>query len=299
MPEGRIPKLRHEQILRYEEILRVVRAAVSLGVRKVRVTGGEPLVRKGIDHFLSRLHDLEGIQEVTLTTNGVALAAHLDRLWDAGVRRLNISLDTVRPERFRILSGADAYHRVWNAVRAAHERGFSPIKLNAVMIRGINDDELKALAALSLQWPFHVRFIECMPLGDRRLGDGVPLCTDEMIRRVGELGDLIPVASRPGDGPAQRFRLEGAPGEVGFISAMSRHFCDRCNRLRLTASGGLRPCLLSDRQVDVKADLRAGCSDRTLRERIREAVRMKGREHALVRGPGCRRVRTQMSSIGG
>lgn len=296
MPGQPVSRLSHHDILRYEEILRVVRAGVALGVRKVRVTGGDPLVRKGIGNFLRTLRAVEGLEEVTLTTNGLLLRDHLETIRSAGIRRLNISLDTLKPDRFWEITGRNAWKRVWSAVLEAHRMGFSPIKINVVVLRGVNDDELRDLAALSLRWPFHIRFIECMPIGAGMAAGDHPVTVEEMKRKLVELGDWVPLQSDPRDGPAERYRLEGAPGEIGFIGAISRHFCDRCNRLRLTASGGLRPCLLSDRQFDLRALLRSGATDAAVRSAFIEAVRSKGERHAVAAGrtPG-----TRMSAIGG
>ncbi|MCG6892525.1 MAG: GTP 3',8-cyclase MoaA [Desulfobacteraceae bacterium] len=296
MPGQPISRLSHDEILRYEEILRIVRTAVALGVRKVRVTGGDPLVRRGIGGFLRSLSGISGLEEVTLTTNGLLLNEHLETILSAGIRRLNISLDTLKPERFRDITGRDEWARVWAAIGKAHRMGFSPIKLNVVVLRGINDDELQDLAALSLQWPFHIRFIECMPMGSGVASHGPPVTIDEMKVQVAGLGDWTQLQSHPNDGPAERYRMEGAPGEIGFIGAISHHFCHRCNRLRLTASGGLRPCLLADHQFDLKSLIRAGGTDDEIRKLFLEAVRSKREHHAVAAGE---RTSGQMSAIGG
>jgi cyclic pyranopterin phosphate synthase len=298
LPCDDIPRLAHEQILRYEEILRIVRVGVGLGISKVRVTGGEPLVRKGIYAFLAELSRLPGIRDLSLTTNGVLLAEHIDELWSAGVSRINVSLDTLTPARYRQITGMDAFQRVWDGIRAAQSRGFSPIKLNVVALRGVNEDELVALARLSLESPLHVRFIEFMPIGQSRIEAQTPLLVPEIRERIGVLGKLCAVERSEMDGPAQRFRFEGARGEIGFIPAISHQFCRRCNRLRLTASGQLRPCLLSDRQEDLKQPLRAGCSDAALAEIFRSATRHKPSDHNLAVGEPAH-VCCQMRSIGG
>ena len=298
LPCEDIPRLAHEEVLRYEEILRIVRVGVRLGISKVRVTGGEPLVRKGIYEFLAGLSRLTEIRDLSLTTNGVLLADHLDELWSAGVSRINISLDTLTPARYRQITGVDAFQRVWDGIRAAEKRGFSPIKLNVVALRGVNDDELVDLARLSLESPLHVRFIEFMPIGQSRIEGKSPLLVPEIQERISVLGKLLPVERTEMDGPAHRYRFEGARGEIGFIPAISHQFCRRCNRLRLTASGQLRPCLLSDRQEDLKGPLRAGCSDAELAEIFFRATRHKPSDHNLAVGEPAH-VCCQMRSIGG
>jgi cyclic pyranopterin phosphate synthase len=298
LPCDDLPRLAHEEVLRYEEILRIVRVGVRLGISKVRVTGGEPLVRKGVLGFLTALARMPQIKDLSLTTNGVRLAQHLDALQAAGVARINISLDTLKPERYRRITGVDAFDTVWAAVRAAHARGFRPIKLNVVALNGINDDELVDLARLSLEYPFHVRFIEFMPIGQSRIEKRPPLLMTEIQERISGLGRLVPVERSEMDGPAHRYRFEGAPGEIGFIPAISHQFCRRCNRLRLTASGQLRPCLLSDRQEDLKGPLRRGCSDADLAEIFFNATRHKPSDHNLAVGEPAH-VCCQMRSIGG
>jgi len=298
LPCEDVPRLPHEAVLRYEEILRIVRVGVRLGISKVRVTGGEPLVRKGVIGFLSELSRIPGVQDLSLTTNGVLLKDRLEALKSAGVSRINISLDTLKPERYRSITGIDAFHAVWEGIRAAHAMGFHPIKLNVVALNGINDDELVDLARLSLDFPFHVRFIEFMPIGHSRIEKRPPLLVPEIQTRIGVLGKLVPVERTEMDGPAHRYRFEGARGEIGFISAISHHFCRRCNRLRLTASGQLRPCLLSDRQEDLKGPLRRGCSDAELADVFFSATRHKPADHNLAVGEPAH-VCCQMRSIGG
>ncbi|RTZ97047.1 MAG: GTP 3',8-cyclase MoaA [Deltaproteobacteria bacterium] len=297
-PDGLIPKLSHEDVLTYEEILRLIRIAVSLGITKVRITGGEPLVRQGVCDFLSQLCRIDGITDVSLTTNGFQLAKYLPRLKDAGVHRLNISLDTLDPEKYRKITGVDGFRQVWSAIELARELGFSPIKINAVALKGYNDDELVDMARLSISQPFHIRFIEYMPIGTANMRKGDYLHTADIKRRLAELGPLLPVKRGTLDGPAERFRFAGAEGEVGFISAMSNHFCDACNRLRLSASGKLRSCLMSDKQKDLRPVLRQGGSDEDLVRVFLASVHAKPARHHLTDPKGTR-VNSQMSSIGG
>ncbi len=298
MPANTTIKLAHEDVLTYEEILRVATVAARIGVTKVRVTGGEPFVRKGAAEFLAKLAQVPGVRETTLTTNAMLLERRLPALAEAGIRRLNISLDTLKPDRFKSITGFDGFERVWSAIMAAHAAGFAPIKINVVAIRGVNDDELADLAALSLQYPFHIRFIEYMPVGHARAAHDQPLLTPEIQARIQTLGRLQPVRRQGNDGPAKRFQFAAAPGEVGFISAMSSHFCQTCNRLRLTASGQLRPCLLSDAQVDLRQPLRAGCDDDALAACFYQAVASKPSHHHLA-ADAKTGVETQMAGIGG
>ncbi len=298
-PRHQVSKLSHEDILSYEEILRLVTIAVPLGISKVRITGGEPLVRKGVHEFIQALHQVGGICDISLTTNGVLLKDNVDALIAAGLRRINISLDTLDPGKFKEITGVDAFDRVWEGIEKSYQAGLSPIKINTVVLRNFNDNELEDIARLSFIFPFHFRFIEYMPIGMSEHETADNLYTPEIKQRLAEkIGELIPVEHQKRDGPAERFRFEGAAGEVGFISAMSHHFCHTCNRLRLTASGQLRSCLLSDHQEDLKTPLRSGASDGALTDIFLKAARMKGVQHGL--NPDTQvRVSGQMSSIGG
>jgi len=298
VPPDRIPKIAHAEILRYEEILRLVRISVSLGVSKVRITGGEPLLRKGVYDFLEQLTQIDGLLDISLTTNAVLLKDNLHKIKAAGIKRINISLDTLNRNKFQKITGYDYYDQIWEGIKLARQIGFDPIKLNVVHLPGINDDELTDFARLSFEHPFHIRFIEYMPMGNSQMLTGRHLLAPEIIKRISSLGKLIPVDQSEKDGPAERFKFETALGEIGFIQPISRHFCARCNRLRLTADGQLRLCLLSDHQIDLKAALRQGCSDGRLAEIFAQAVREKPSEHNLNAGhPG--NVSGQMCSIGG
>lgn len=296
-PTSLVPTLPHAEILSYEEILRVVDVGVGLGISKIRITGGEPLVRRGVFSFLKQLTDIHGLRDVSLTTNGLLLRDNVNRIKEAGIRRINVSLDSLRPERYAHITGRDCFGRVWQGIQKAHANGLSPIKLNVVALRGVNDDELTDLARLSLDYPFHIRFIEYMPMGNAALENTAhTMLTAEIRQRLKPLGPLTPVTRNASDGPAERFRIAGAKGEIGFISAISQHFCHRCNRLRLTASGQLRSCLLSDRQFDLKRVLRSACSDKEVAAVFLDAVQHKPAAHG--KGSGLR-VNGQMSAIGG
>ena len=298
VPRDLVPRLSHDEILTYEEILRVVRVGVKLGISKIRVTGGEPLVRKGVYEFLSELSRIRELTDLSLTTNAVALKDNIHKIKSAGINRINISLDTLNPQKFAKITGVDLFDQVWQGIEGALEIGFQPIKINVVALNGVNDEELLDMAQLSFDYPFHIRFIEYMPIGESQMGNGPLLLAPEIKKRISVLGHLMPVRNSANDGPAQRYRFEGARGEIGFIHALSHHFCDTCNRLRLTARGQLRPCLLSDHHEDIKGPLRSGYSDDQLAGIFFKAVRHKPSDHNLaVKNPT--RVCGQMHSIGG
>ena len=298
VPQDLITRLSHEDILTYEEILHIVTIGISLGVTKVRVTGGEPLVRKGVYEFLAELTRIPGLLDVSLTTNGIYLKDNAEKIRSAGINRINISLDTLNPQKYKQITGKDTFDQVWQGIQTAQDMGFTPIKLNVVALNGVNDDELVEMAKLSFAYPFHVRFIEYMPIGQSRMGNGPLLLAPEIKKRISALGNLVPVQNSKNDGPAKRYRFEGARGEIGFIPALSQHFCDKCNRLRLTASGKLRPCLLSDHQEDIKGPLRSGCSDQELAEIFLKTVDHKPSDHNLA-SHHLVRVCGEMRAIGG
>lgn len=297
-PHHLIPKLPYKEILRYEEILRIVRIGVSLGISKVRITGGEPLIRKDVYDFLEQLTEIEGLLDISLTTNGVLLKDNINKIKSAGIKRINISVDTLSRKKFMQITGYDFFDQIWEGIELARKMGFDPIKLNVVPLKGINDDELIDIAGLSFTHPFHIRFIEYMPIGTNQIDIDRHLLAPEIKKRIDKLGNLIPVERSINDGPAERFKFEGARGEIGFIRPISRHFCNTCNRLRLSASGRLRPCLLSDDQEDLKTLLRKECSDSELAEVFLKAVRHKPYQHKLaVDHPAG--VSAQMCDIGG
>lgn len=299
MPEEGVGFVPHTDILSYEEILRLVRVSTKGGIRKVRLTGGEPLVRKDFISFLERLSDIRELEEITLTTNGILLTEFASDIKRCGICRINVSLDSLRPERFRSITGRDCFERAWSGIRAAEAMSFNPIKINMVVMRGVNDDEILDFARMTLDKPYHIRFIEFMPVG---MSNGWSqerfVSTEEISRRIEALGPLEPLKNSLLDGPAANYKIRGALGEIGLIGALSHHFCDRCNRLRLTADGQLRGCLFSDSEVDVKAALREGRSDDHLLELIRLAVENKPRDHGVLQ-TGPRKCVRPMSSIGG
>ena len=275
LPRQGWEKLPAAEILRYEEFLRLARVAVMAGIRKVRVTGGEPLVRLGAVDFLSRLREVPGLEEIALTTNGLLLADMAPDLFTAGLRHLNLSLDTLSAARYREITGSDSFPQVMAGLWRAMELGFQPLKVNYVVLKGINDDELLDFALLAREHPIQVRFIEFMPAISREHWARHFLPMDEVRRRLQSLGVMEELASQPTAGPALILRPPGFRGNIGFISTVSEHHCHRCNRLRLTAAGSLRPCLFSPVALDLKGPLRQGAGDAELCRLFQEAMAQK------------------------
>ncbi len=302
-PLTEIKVLSHHDILTYEEIYRLINVAVPLGISRVRVTGGEPLVRRGVVDFIATLKSYIGIDDISLTTNGVLLEKMLEPLLAAGKPRLNISLDSLKRERFHRITGNDCWDAVWNGINRAEELGFSPIKINMVPVKGLNDEEVVEFARLTLHRKLHVRFIEFMPIGvhDRWSRD-VCVPIDKIRAAIEhEFGRIVPFPAGTSAGPAVSYQIPGANGVIGFISPISRHFCESCRRLRLTPDGKIRPCLLSDTEIDIKSPLRGGCDDEELERLLRLALEIKPERHYIGdvgdTGVGCsRRI---MSQIGG
>ena len=305
MPKEGVSQLGHEDILRYEEILRIIRITRRVGIVKVRVTGGEPLVRRGVVEFLASLGPL-GLEDISLTTNGILLESFADRIYRAGVGRINVSLDSLDPAKYEQITRGGDLASVLRGLEQANRAGFSPIKINVVAVRGFNDDEALSFARLTLEKPYEIRFIELMPLGGKRDNDQQYVSNDEIMDRISRAGRLIPVEKAHSDGrldgPASRYRLEGARGVIGFISPISHNFCHSCNRLRLTADGGLRTCLMVDGEIDLKTPMRKGCADEDLEQLIRKAIENKPRgQHTEGAGEDCSRRKCvrEMSTIGG
>ncbi|MBW2645336.1 MAG: GTP 3',8-cyclase MoaA [Deltaproteobacteria bacterium] len=290
--------LSHRDILTYEEILAITRASVDLGITKVRITGGEPLIRRDVLHFIRLLCAIPGLKDVSITTNGTLLKDMAGPLFDAGIRRINISLDTLNPLKFRRITRRDHFHEVWDGISAANEAGFSPIKLNVVIIKGLNDTEILQFAALSIQQPYVIRFIEFMPIGETTFWDRRKVMTSEEIRsRLDSLGSLQQVPPSVNDGPAKQYRFENAKGKIGIITPISDNFCGTCNRLRLTADGRIRPCLFSDHEIDIKTPLRKGCTQEEIKRLLKKGIAEKPKRHYA----GCGSITTArpMSKIGG
>lgn len=299
MPPSGLRLGMHEDILSYEEILRVVRVAAAMGVKKVRITGGEPLLRRNVLQLIRAIKAVPGINDLSLTTNGVLLKTMAGALWKAGLRRINVSLDTLNPLKFRKIAGRDHHRNIWEGIAQAEHVGFSPIRLNTVVMRGVNDDELDHFARLAMNRPYAVRFIEYMPVGSLVPWDRSKFMSGAEIKeRLEAFGPLIPVPRSNFDGPSERFRFQYGKGEIGLIGAVSKHFCHTCNRLRLTSDGKLRPCLLADDEVDVKTALRGDCSDGELRRLILGAVARKMETSRLATG-NIHQSGRSMSGIGG
>ncbi len=264
-----------QEILSYEEFLEIIKVALSLGIEKIRLTGGEPLVRKGLVEFVARVAALPGLKDLSLTTNGVLLAEYALPLKKAGLKRVNVSLDTLKPDKYEALCGRPFLPQVLAGIEAALAAGLFPVKINTVVLRGYNDDEIEELARLTLKTPLEVRFIEFMPVGE-----GAPwkheafVPAEEIKERLRELGELRPSPSY-GAGPAKTFSFPGAKGKIGFITAMSDHFCHRCNRLRLTPEGKLRPCLFSDQEIDLKPLVRGQRDRKGLEAAFLKALAIK------------------------
>ncbi len=299
MPEEGVRFIPHNEILTYEEMLHIVRLCAAQGIKKVRLTGGEPLARKGILSFIERLNNVDGLEEITLTTNGVLLKDFAGQLLESGILRVNVSMDTLRPERFRRITGRDYFNQVWEGIEEADKVGLSPIKINIVAMKDMNDDEVLDFARLTYKKPYHVRFIEMMPIGDKNSWSREKfLSIKDILSRLECLGPLNPVESAALDGPARRYVLEGAKGEIGFIGALSNHFCKKCNRLRLTADGNLRGCLFSDQETDIKTALRKGMDDGHLLKLIKDTIINKPIDHGL-NIYNLRKCARPMNSIGG
>ena len=316
MPSEGVEWKAHGDILSFEEIERFAAIAVQEGISKIRLTGGEPLVRKGVVEHVRRLHQLTGLDAIALTTNATLLPRYAKDLREAGLQRVNISLDSLDPDVYARITRGGNLNDALAGLQAAFDAGFDPIKLNVVVVRSLNQDLLR-FAQMTIDRPLHVRFIEYMPVGAAEVGEGchteggietdgwtredtVP--SDEIVARLAEqgaaagLGELVPVTKggAPGGwGPAAYYRFPGALGTIGVISPLSHHFCEECNRLRLTADGRVRPCLFSDDELDVRTVLRSG-SDEDVREVIRRALRDKPENHHERVG-----TTRSMSQIGG
>lgn len=283
MPLEGLEWLRRDDLLRYEEIAEIVGVMAPLGLRRVRLTGGEPLVRRDLARLIEMIRAIPGIDDISLSTNAVLLAERADALRRAGLDRVNVSLDSLRPERVdAIVRRSGSFPRILAGLHAAEAAGFAPIKINVVLIRGTNDDEVADFAAITRERPWHVRFIEVMPTGSNLdLSRDHYLSCAEALERVRTIGTLEPVPGPTGNGPATYYRFPGAPGTIGVISPMSDHFCERCNRMRLTADGQLSPCLFGHLQTDLRSPLRRG---EPLEPLIRETLRIKPERHHLVQG---------------
>lgn len=297
-PEG-VPWIPHESVLTFEEIERIVRATATVGMRKIRITGGEPLVRRGAIQLVARLASIPGINDIAMTTNALLMPQFAKPLAQAGLQRINVSLDTLKPERFARITRCDCLEKVLEGIEAAERAGLAPIKINAVILRGVNDDEVVELARLTVDRPWHVRFIEAMPLGGN-----LPVEEDGYIS-AGEIMEALTALGKPeacegpeGNGPARYFKIPGARGTVGVISPMSHFFCESCNRVRLSADGRLRLCLFDDEEIDLRTPLRRGATSEEIVSIFRKAITTKPQRHHLKVGHSNCSLRA-LSQIGG
>lgn len=282
---SRRPHLPQVNILSYEELYRLAEAAAAAGISKIRISGGEPLERKGVVDFCAMLGSLSGIENLALTTNGVSLSKMARPLKKAGVNRINVSLNTLKYDRFETITGRDRLFEVISGIRQAERAGFYPIKINTAVMRGINDDEVGRIAELTYDHPYHVRFIELMPFEKRRCGHyrDLYMPIGEIIERIPRIDAAQTGPTLIASGPAQTCRLPGAKGKIGFIAPLSWNFCARCNRLRITADGKIRPCLCSETEIDVKTPLRNGATKGDLVTLFHQAIDVKPRRHCLSR----------------
>ena len=283
MPLEGLDWLKRESLLSYEEIASVLRTMAGMGLKKVRITGGEPLVRKDLSHLVRMVADIPGIEDISLSTNAVLLSDQAQELRDSGVRRVNVSLDSLQEERVdAIARRPGSFGRIMEGLDAAEAVGFDPIKINVVLIGGQNDDEIEDFALITRDRPWHIRFIELMPTGSnlQLSADNFVSCQDALAR-IRRMGSIEPVEGPAGNGPATYFRFPGAAGTVGVITPMSHNYCDRCNRMRLTADGQLRPCLFGSLQTNLRDPLRAGAD---LVPIIEETLQIKPERHYLIQG---------------
>ncbi|MFC1892414.1 GTP 3',8-cyclase MoaA [Chloroflexota bacterium] len=284
MPTDGVRIMSHSDILTYEEIHQVVLAAAELGISKVRITGGEPLVRLDLPRLIGMLTQIEAIDDISLTTNGTMLSHHAAELKSAGLRRVNVSLDTLQSDRFEDITRGRSLNSVLEGIEVARSVGLNPVKINMVVMGGINDDELLDFAVKTIEDGWHVRFIEFMPVAGNEFSQRPFIPVSEIKKRLESLGELEPCRPSIGNGPAKYFRFPQGQGTVGFITPVSEHFCFRCNRLRLTADGKLRPCLLAEDEIDMKQPLRSGVSLEKLKQLIEEAIAQKPLCHNLANG---------------
>jgi GTP 3',8-cyclase len=313
MPEEGMVWMNKKELLTFEEITRLVHVFAGLGITKIRLTGGEPLMRNELYILIEKLNRIPGIQDIALTTNGFFLAEQALHLVKAGLKRINVSMDSLDPKIFSVMVRRDYLHKVWEGLDAVEKLPIRPIKINVVLVRGINEHEIEDFARLARTKPFVIRFIEFMPIGshDEWTNDKV-VPTHEIIERINAMGHKLVPVEKPSAGvseklsidlrtihePADRYNFEDGLGEIGFISSVSEPFCSSCNRVRITSDGKLRTCLFSLRELDLKSLLRGGANDETIRDVILDAVWKKEEGH-LINRPGFVRPERTMSQIGG
>lgn len=299
MPEEGVENIGHSGILSLEQIDRVVRVAAKLGVRKVRLTGGEPLVRKNIEQLIGSISQNIEIEDIGLTTNGILFSAMAKELRKAGLKRVNFSLDSLKPERFHYMTRCGELSAVMAAIQQALSLEMTPVKINVVIIHGFNDDEILDFARLAAENPLHVRFIELMPIGDLPFFQAERLMGVDAVKNViTERYELLKGPTVRGSGPAKSYNIRSGKGSIGFISPMSHHFCCECNRIRMTADGKIRGCLFGKREINLKSALQNQLDDREILELIARAIREKPNRHHMTEGWGGDN-RRKMYQIGG
>lgn len=292
MPEGGIDKKEHHEIIRHEEIIKILKASASLGINKVRFTGGEPLIVKGVDRLINETSKINGIEDISITTNGILLNSMVNELKKAGLKRVNISLDSLKEDKFKKITRGGNIQDVFQAIEKCINLGIKPVKINTVLIKGINDDEITDLIKLTKDYPVHVRFIELMPIGEGLNYYDTGFISSEQV--ISEQRELVPLNSNISS-TASLFKLLNSKGTVGFISPLSCKFCSNCNRIRLTSSGTIKPCLHSDTEFDLKKYLD---SEVSLISELKEIIYNKPAEHNLE-NDGKSRSKRDMFEIGG
>lgn len=307
-PEEQFKFIPHEEILRYEEIIEIIREAVDLGITKVRITGGEPLVRKGVENFIKKLKKIEKLEDISLTTNGFFLAEYTKKLKKAGLNRVNVSLDSLQKNKYQKITRGGNLERVLKGIDCAFKEGLFPIKINTVLMKGINDDEIEDFVRLTLERPLNIRFIELMP-SDEKLIDNYKdkfISTLEVKENLAKKYSFNLIDIGSSNGPAKYYKIEGGKGTIGFITALSQHFCQSCNRIRLTSDGKIRPCLFSNQEVDLKKTIREWkdiknnqiLKSKIIKEKIEMAVKIKPKGHEIKEG-SLNNMTFKMSQIGG
>ena len=297
MPSGGIPLINHTDVLRYEEIIKLAHLAYELGFTKFRITGGEPLVRKGVPSLVASISGFGNDIDLSLTTNGVLLSKYTNELKSAGLQRINVSLDTLNREKFKQISRFDLFQDVIDGIKNSIEVGFDPIKINVVVVRSFNYDEILDFVEMTKDQPLWVRFIELMPFSRSELSLEDFVSADEMKDKIETRYNLTLINGTDNSAPAKDYNVEGHEGQIGFIAPLSKKFCDNCNRIRLTADGRLLPCLMSEIEIDIKTPLREGASNNELKDIIQSAMQQKPKEHKLCADGD--KVKRAMSRVGG
>lgn len=298
MPEKSIKLFPHNEILSYEEIIEIVKIFTSLGIKRIRITGGEPLIRKNLPYLIEKINELQEIKDIAITTNGILLKDMAKELFNAGLKRVNISLDSLHPDKFEKITKQRGLKNVLDAIYECLSIGISPVKINTVLIKGVNDDEILDFVRLTEKLPIHVRFIEYMPWGNTEYWDIKKVfSTQELIGVIEkEMGALSPIKNASG-GPAKNFQIKDFAGVIGFINPVSSHFCNLCNRIRLTADGKIRLCLFSETEIDLKSYLRKNTDREILLNVVKDAIYRKPQNHNLA--DHINKHQREMNQIGG